>query len=276
VCPILYVSPIFQSVGVFLEGVLQPIAKSDEELGQGSNIISTRPLSDHSIPYHKTVLLNHVKKLFIVHASSRTSAEGKDPTEKSDGDKLAEIDREGWDLAKAIIDSRNPWPRIDFAKLEYLLLNTWDDGRWDIYGCHGDEASNRVDYRGAAPIQYLEDIVIDLLRRVPSSKLVDICINAEAGVPSMRCLGESRGPTGTGLRIKHGMILGYDIYFQPYHVRRFMGAWPWEYFNTDSQIPYPCDLTSYYGHTIFGCDTPANRWKTYRNSSMAQALSPTI
>jgi hypothetical protein len=222
------------------------------------------------------VLLNHVKKLFIVHASSRTSAEGKDPTEKSDGDKLAEIDREGWDLAKAIIDSRNPWPRIDFAKLEYLLLNTWDDGRWDIYGCHGDEASNRVDYRGAAPIQYLEDIVIDLLRRVPSSKLVDICINAEAGVPSMRCLGESRGPTGTGLRIKHGMILGYDIYFQPYHVRRFMGAWPWEYFNTDSQIPYPCDLTSYYGHTIFGCDTPANRWKTYRNSSMAQALSPTI
>lgn len=198
----LYTSPIVQDLGRFLEGVLEPLPTNDEESHQGededldeSDDKSTRLLSEYSIPYHKSILLDQVKRLYIIHASSRIAWEGEDPTAKSDGDELAKIDREGWELTVDIVNSR---PHVSFARLQYLLLNTWDDGRWGA-GQRKCEVGHE-DCSCIYPVDIV-DLMIDLLfSPVLAVQHVTIC-HGDADTPGGQYIHHDNGMTSP--RIYH-------------------------------------------------------------------------
>jgi hypothetical protein len=167
-----------------------------------------------------------VKKLFIIHASSQISAEGEDPTQMSDGDKLAKIDREGWDLADEIVNSLNPCPHIDFARLQYLLFNTWDDGRWAAAERRNSMWS-KEEYASVYPSVDVALILHALFTPVFTVRQVTICLGNDA-VPGGRYL---RDESWTYPRIYHRCA-----YQTPYKSPIHQGSPSTIYMKGDSSI----------------------------------------
>ena len=82
VAPILYDEPIVQNIGLLFLGVEQPIAGRNEPDDQADvvnpseflneNETETETETAQSIPYHKCQLLDLIKKINIIRASSST------------------------------------------------------------------------------------------------------------------------------------------------------------------------------------------------------------
>ena len=69
--PVLYNSPIVQNLGLFLLGIEKPSPPNQA----GPKKQDSSDASNQSPPFHKIHLLDKVKKLYIVHASSRIPIE---------------------------------------------------------------------------------------------------------------------------------------------------------------------------------------------------------
>lgn len=134
VSPILYDSPIVQNLGLLLLGIETPRSDDDQ----------------HSIPYHKTTLLDQVRALHIIHASSRIPnsvihcymASSYSPPWESlksdveDADTLGRADLDSWMLAAHLIDRYHKLQSpqcLLFKDLRALMAGTWDDHRWQHY-----------------------------------------------------------------------------------------------------------------------------------------------
>lgn len=187
VAPILYDEPIVQNIGLFFLGVEQPITGRNEPADQVDVSKSeadietgTKTENDHSIPYHKRQLLDLVKKIHIIRASSSTPLdkcymentyheyeENDSYLNEMNCDRLGREDIEGLILAKSLLarlveqsDSELPWrnafPLISLRHLTTLSFGLWDDGRWAIYE---DNANERIyKYNADEPIyQYNAD-----------------------------------------------------------------------------------------------------------------------
>ena len=181
VAPILYDEPIVQNIGLFFLGVEQPITGRNEPNDQ-ADIVSQSKIdnqtetetgteSDQSPPYHKRQLLDLVKKINIIRASSSEPLDecymenDNDEYEENDSyldemncDRLGREDTGGLILAKSLLerlaehsDSKLPWqrafPLILFRHLKTLTFGLWDDGRWAIYE---DNANERIDHDNEA------------------------------------------------------------------------------------------------------------------------------
>jgi hypothetical protein len=166
VAPILYDEPIVQNVGLFFLGVEQLITGRNEPDNQ-ADVVSqseieheneieieteTETETAQSIPYHKRQLLDLVKKINIIRASSSTPLDKcyventNHEYEENDSylnemncDRLGREDIEGLILAKSLLerlveqsDSKLPWqsafPLISFRHLTTL---TSDFGMMD-------------------------------------------------------------------------------------------------------------------------------------------------
>lgn len=110
--PVLYESPIVQNLGLFLLGIDKP-SPTDPP---GSNSQDSSDASNQSPPFHKIHLLDQVKKLYIVHASSRIPIENpymvsvveEDESgvhDAIDADALGRADLKGWALADRVLDA---------------------------------------------------------------------------------------------------------------------------------------------------------------------------
>ena len=163
VAPILYEEPIVQNIGLFFLGIEQPSQDQNESDDQ-ANTISHSEIENRSetgtegsIPYHKRHLLDLVKKLNIIRASSSTPLYRcyiEHPTTSflllaADKhlikcDPLATAEIEGWTLAKSLLnrlaeqsDTKLSWksasPLILMQRLTALTFGLWDDGRWAFY-----------------------------------------------------------------------------------------------------------------------------------------------
>ena len=88
----------------------------------------------------------------------------------------------------------------------------------------------------------------DLLRRIQMSKSVDVCLNAKSGISDVWRWPESRRAVGSAIRVIHDLDYKYEFALdpQPGYSRVFMGAWSYEYDNTDFQNPVP-----YQDHNLF-------------------------
>ena len=215
-CPILYAEPIVQNLGYLLRGVQKPLPLNDKNVDDDAK----GTLSDHPVPYHKTVLLDQVTKLYIIHASSRTPL--KNPyiqagrpeihwdgelTALCDVDCLAAADLRGWRRAERIL-SRLPTDSkgelsISFAKLQSLSYNTWDDGRWGIYDDKArsvrmarfdshynynqllDDYSNWNEIYGDAwvdvcPSQFVTELFEQIFLPVLASQVVSVCHGSQS------------------------------------------------------------------------------------------------
>jgi len=163
VAPILYDEPIVQNIGLFFLGVEQPITGQNETDGEVDLV--SRPEADteteieteQSVPYHKRQLLDLVRKINIIRASSSTPLDkcymehpyrayldDGSQMDQMDCDRLARGEMEGWVLAERLLkrlgeqsDSKLLWqcpaPIISFQGLSALTLGLWDDGRWTTY-----------------------------------------------------------------------------------------------------------------------------------------------
>ena len=143
-------------------GIEQPIHGQDESDDQ-ADIISnfetedkSETESEGSIPYHKRHLLDLVKKLNIIRASSRTPLDRyyiEHPTTSFlllaadlhliKCDPLATAEIEGWILAESLLrrlaghsdnelSRGSDIPLISFRGLTALTFGLWDDGRWAL------------------------------------------------------------------------------------------------------------------------------------------------
>jgi hypothetical protein len=175
VAPILYDEPVVQNIGLFFLGVEQPLTGRNE-LDDQNNIVSQSEIGNEnetetetaqSIPYHKRQLLDLVKKINIVRASSSSAINAcymEHPSkayldeasqlDRMDCDGLARGEIEGWVLAETLLKrlakqsgSKLSWqcafPLISFRSLAALTFGLWDDGRWTIYE---DNAFNRNEH----------------------------------------------------------------------------------------------------------------------------------
>jgi len=165
-------------------GVEQPIRSQNEPNDQVDSVNQlaneTETETARSIPYHKRQLLDLVKKINIIRASSSTPLdkcymentyheyEGNDSyLNEMSCDRLGREDVEGCILAKSILkrlveqtDSKLPWqsafPLISFRHLTILTCGLWDDGRWAIYE---DNANERIyKYNADEPIYSDDDL----------------------------------------------------------------------------------------------------------------------
>ena len=172
VATVLYEEPIVQNIGLFFLGIEQPSQDRNESDDQ-ANIIShsetengSETGTEGSIPYHKRHLLDLVKKLHIIRASSNTPLDKyyiEHPTtpylfygsdlQSVKCDRLARAEIEGWLLAESLLkrlaaqpDSKVSWesasPLISFRRLTALTFGLWDDGRWEVYE---DKSQTRED-----------------------------------------------------------------------------------------------------------------------------------
>ena len=161
-----------------------------------------------------------MKKLYIIHASSRILAEGDDPIEKPDAEKLKDDEREGWKLAEKLlsqIPDHDYRVSVSFARLKYLSFNTWDDGRWSAYEARctfyddgkedcdcirGPEIVHERLYELLNPCFVMQDVTT--CHRVPNTLGEDL--RSEKWTPS--------------LRIYHGSP--YDLSAQGRHTRVYI------------------------------------------------------
>lgn len=194
-----------------------------------------KPLSEHSVPYHKSLLLDQVKKVIIIHASSRTPS--KNPyiqaarpecrwdgelTEQWDVDILAAADLDGWGhtkyiLSHAPVDSEGKIS-ISFARLQSLSFNTWDDGRWDIYikkerRAHAERYRRQYKYKCTREEMYDGDAWNDVCPSKFVTKLFEkIFLPVLASQEVSVCHGSGRVPGGmtcdkaVGRHVYHGSI----------------------------------------------------------------------
>jgi len=163
VAPVLYEEPIVQNIGLFFLGVEQPSHGRNKSDDQANNISQSEfengseTGTEGSIPYHKRHLLDLVKKLHIIRASSRTRLDkyyiehsskahfdSASDLKYADCGRLARAELEGWFLAESLLkrlaeqsDSKfsceRALPLISFRRLTALTFAMWDDGRWALY-----------------------------------------------------------------------------------------------------------------------------------------------
>jgi len=203
VSPILYHTPIVQNLGLFLLGIEQPPRAADD---------------DDVIPYHKSKLLNKVTKLHLIHSSSRKAVGTRYMTMPSsheatprvfnendlricNADRLGLADLEGWLLATRILRA-TPSARTMFNRLETLSFGTWDDGRWQYYGGRQSPSShqdNNVD-----PLEYLERMLADFIRRVRTASSIQVCSNTQSQIDLRLDRGPCTRTITSGLRVTHG------------------------------------------------------------------------
>jgi hypothetical protein len=140
VTPILYREPIVQDLGRLIRGIERPLP--DGTAYEHAISIS----SDEDLPLHKLHALALIKKLHLVHASSRlpvtphlrtTNKAYEFPSnETCQADALARIDLDGWEMTKS---STKRAKKIHgetiaiFQHVKHLSLGSWDDGRWTSY-----------------------------------------------------------------------------------------------------------------------------------------------
>jgi hypothetical protein len=161
--PILYEEPIVQNIGLFFLGVEQPITGRNEPDGQADIASQSKMREENeteiaqSIPYHKRQLLDIVKKINIIRASSSTPLDKCYLEHPYDAylnrasqlhdakcDRLARGEIEGWILAQSLVERlgeqstikygwESAFPLISFRRLTTITLGLWDDGRWETY-----------------------------------------------------------------------------------------------------------------------------------------------
>jgi hypothetical protein len=204
VAPILYDEPIVQNIGLFFLGVEQPShgrnAPDDQEdirKSEADNETGTKTEDDHSIPYHKRQLLDLVKKINFIRASSSQTIdefymenvnheykENDSYLNEMNCDKLGREDIEGLILAKSLLersvehsDSKLPWqrafPLISFRHLTALTFGLWDDGRWAVYE---DNANERIyKYNTDEPIYSDDDFHNRIAENDTSASAYMVC-----------------------------------------------------------------------------------------------------
>ena len=138
--PVLFREPVVQDLGLLLKGIERPLANGNDIDHAGS--IS----SDEEVPLHKLHALALIKRLYLVHASSRKTiipelwtrnkAYEFPSSDTCLADALARRDMVGWEYVisitrKACRVHGESFPI--FQHVEHLALGSWDDGRWTAY-----------------------------------------------------------------------------------------------------------------------------------------------
>jgi hypothetical protein len=107
-----------------------------------------------------------------------------------------------------------------FQNMKTFSFGAWDDGRWESYSMKGYRDLDRYDYWEAYPIEFLQEILVDLFRRVSSPKPFDMYLN-QAGYGVMGDLRESVLAGCMALRIEHDLRSMFGSCAQPGHSRVF-------------------------------------------------------
>lgn len=129
-----------QDLGLLIRGIERPLA-AGIDIDHASSISSTE-----DVPLHKLHALGLVKRLRLVHASSRHKVSPRLQTtnkayefpsnETCDADVLARADLNGWENTKRTIKRARKIhgeSLLVLEHLEYLVLGPWDDERWKFY-----------------------------------------------------------------------------------------------------------------------------------------------
>lgn len=144
----MYHSPVVQNLGLFLQGIEEPLPALTHLPALGS---STPTADDNNYDVgHKRDLLSKVRKLYIINTSSakpggavymvtRGSHLYDGNTADCHADKLGSVDLAAWELASDLLSPRDhpvlrhlSLSRL-FTCLETICFGTWDDGRWNTY-----------------------------------------------------------------------------------------------------------------------------------------------
>jgi hypothetical protein len=143
VTEVLYHSPIVQNFGLFLDGLQKPLAPMPR---QKSGVPASTTIKTGSLVEHKRYLLSKVRKLTLIHHSTRkgiedlhmmsTAGRNRDIELKyCYADERGQDDLDGWTLVKDLIRQMDqglsgsiPFAyRNAFSRLESLSFGTWDD-----------------------------------------------------------------------------------------------------------------------------------------------------
>jgi hypothetical protein len=140
VTPVLYREPVVQDLGLLIRGIERPLPDG-VDIDHAASISS-----DEEVPLHKLHALALIKRLYLVHASSRKTITPELWTQNkayefpsSDtcrADALAHRDMVGWENVKAITKRARRVHGESFPIFQHvggLALGSWDDGRWTIY-----------------------------------------------------------------------------------------------------------------------------------------------
>lgn len=224
-------------MGLFLLGIEEPVSHLAVDAEQRDVLADHQGTLEHSVPFHKQRLLDQVRRLYLIHSSSRTpvsldkcfmSAKLESPRtrgilEKCRADRLGTADLDGWLLAKRIFGQASLQDRpLTFKRLQSLSVGAWDDGRWGQYSRHrlfeddsssgdsgseSDEQSQRLSpyWRDrVCPSMDISCILWDVFTNVQA---VDSCLYLRSEISSLDDI--------TGLRIIHGAELD-----ESYHTGR--------------------------------------------------------
>jgi len=137
---VLYREPVVQDLGLLIRGIERPLPDG-VDIDHAASISS-----DEEVPLHKLHALALIKRLYLVHASSRKTiipelwthnkAYEFPSSDTCRADALAHRDMVGWENARAIARRacRVHGESLPiFQHVEGLALGSWDDGRWAIY-----------------------------------------------------------------------------------------------------------------------------------------------
>jgi len=219
---VLYREPVVQDLGLLLRGIERPLANG-ADIDHAASISS-----DEEVPLHKLHALALIKRLYLVHASSRKTiipelwthnkAYEFPSSDTCRADALARRDMVGWENVKAITKRAcrahgESFPI--FQHVEGLALGSWDDGRWTTY-----MNRNGMDHAPAACIG--NEMTSLLVQLEPSLELLrskHTCRRVRQGIYSLippNLGADSKVSQGGVLAIRHAASIRDIRAYTPY------------------------------------------------------------